>query len=127
MIEKIVTTCANITDYVYDKSMSGYEFMTKVMMKLNELIDYVNGFQEELDTKENSINITNSRLLDTQGNFTGTWFGDTYLNMSSLIDNNRDQLVYLASQFSDGQTGFVIDGGFFIDTGIDDNYNGGVF
>jgi len=127
MIEKIVTTCANITDYVYDKSMSGYEFMTKVMMKLNEVIDYVNLFSEDIDAKEDSINITNARKLSASGDFKGTWFGDNYLNISSLIDNNRDQLVYMASQFTDGQTGFVIDGGFFLETGIDDNYNGGVF
>lgn len=43
------------------------------------------------------------------------------------IRNNDDKIHYIANQFKDGQTGLVIDGGFFENDGIHKNYNGGYF
>lgn len=108
-------------------NMSTYEKLCYVIDKIKELIEFSNGWQAQLDQKEDSLNITNARKLDTSGNFTGTWFGETFLSIFSQVGLNNDLIKYLTGQFSDGQTGFVIDGGFFEETGIDRNFNGGVF
>lgn len=41
----------------------------------------------ELALKENSIDITNLRLLSPTGNFTGTWEGTTYADFQAQITN----------------------------------------
>lgn len=76
---------------------------------------------------EKSANITNARKLSALGNFTGTLNGVAISTMLNKINSNADALKYLSDQFSDGQTGLVIDGAFFEDDGIHKNYNGGVF
>lgn len=109
-------------------SMSTYQKLCYVLDKIKEIIDFVNTFQAELDEKEDSVNITNQRKLSESGDFTGTLAGrKNALQTTYEIDDNRQQIQYIASQFSDGQTGFVIDGGFFEETGIKANYNGGYF
>lgn len=109
-------------------SMSTYQKLCYVLEKTEEIVEYVNGFQGQLDGKENSSNITNNRKLSENGDFTGTLCGKkSACQIPDEIDNNRQQIQYLASQFSDGQTGYVIDGGFFQETGIKKNYNGGYF
>lgn len=109
-------------------------------MSVYEKLCYIKGFYDEvklklenvlgqLAAKEDSDNITNVRLLSDDGDFTGTLANKlkTALQVVQGIDNNRDQIQYLTGQFSDGQTGLVIDGGFFEETGINKNYDGGVF
>lgn len=91
---------------------------------VGELAQEIVGIPDKYETKEN---ITNARKLSPSGNFTGTWNGEKHETMRGNIDNNRDQIRYIANQFSDGQTGFVIDGGFFEESGIKANYNGGYF
>lgn len=81
-------------------------------------------FPSKYETKEN---ITTARKLSPTGNFTGTWQGETYTKVFGKVDTNNDLINYLTNQFSDGRTGLVIDGGFFEQTGIDKNYDGGVF
>lgn len=115
----------------FDESMS-------ILEKLNKVIEYLNQIghlkQEEwniiesmLTKKEDSINISNNRKLSPTGNFTGTIHGRNSLKLAADVDDNGDKISYLTNKFSDGQTGFVIDGGFFDEDGIRDNYNGGVF
>lgn len=93
-------------------------------LKVDELAQEILGISDTYETKEN---ITNVRKLSTNADFTGTWNGEQHLKVRGDIDNNRDNIQYLTNQFTDGQTGLVIDGGFFEDTGIKKNYNGGVF
>lgn len=76
---------------------------------------------------EKSETITRERKLSPKGDFSGTILGRAANLVLAGIDNNSDKIAYLVSQFSDGQTGLVIDGGFFEDSGIKKNYNGGMF
>lgn len=92
--------------------------------KVDELAQEIEDFS---DTYETKVNITNARKLSPSGNFTGTWFGKTFTKIFGKVDDNADMIEYLTNQFSDGRTGLVIDGGFFEETGIDKNYDGGVF
>lgn len=82
---------------------------------------------EALKEFEKSTDITNNRKLSPSGNFTGTISGRAANIVLAGIDNNRNQIQYIANQFSDGQTGLVIDGGFFDESGIRKSYNGGMF
>lgn len=109
-------------------SMSTYQKICYLLQKVGELVLKVTGFEGQLAAKEDSVNITNNRKLSPQGDFTGTLAGrKNALQVTYEIDDNREQVRYLNSQFSDGQTGLVIDGGFFEESGIKKNYNGGVF
>jgi len=92
--------------------------------KVDELGQEIQDISDTYETKEN---ITNSRKLSPSGNFTGKWNGKTYTEFYGEVDSNSDTLQYLVKQFSDGRTGLVIDGGFFEETGINKNYDGGVF
>jgi len=47
--------------------------------------------------------------------------------LASEVDNQGNQIQYLYNQFQDGQTGLVIDGGFFGDDDINKNYDGGTW
>jgi hypothetical protein len=76
---------------------------------------------------EKSVNISNNRKLSQKGDFTGSIFGLAANLLLSMVDLNTDQIRYLANQFSDGQTGLVIDGAYFENDGIHKNYNGGIF
>lgn len=129
MIEKIKYCAANVTQFVHKGANSIYELLLMALQKLDEVIDVVNGFETELDAKENSENITNSRKLSSDGDFNGTICGKkkTVCQVVQELDDNREQIQYIASQFADGQTGLVVDGGFFEESGIRKNYNGGVF
>lgn len=102
-----------------------------VIEKVKECISAVASFGEEIadipEKYETKENITTARKLSPTGNFTGTWQGETFSKVFGKVDNNNDLIEYLTNQFSDGQTGYVIDGGFFEETGISRNYNGGVF
>lgn len=100
------------------------ETVKSFVSKVDELAAEIVNIPKIYETKEN---ITNKRKLSPTGNFTGTWQGETYTKVFGKVDNNNDLIEYLTNQFSDGQTGLVIDGGFFEETGISRNYNGGVF
>jgi hypothetical protein len=112
-------------------SFSTYEKLCYVINLLKEVVEVTNGFSGDIEhlekTKEDSDNITLARQLSPTGNFTGSLDGRKVKNVLMQTDSNRDTINYLTTQFSDGQTGFVIDGGFFEDEGIDKNYDGGIF
>lgn len=131
MIEKIMDYCKTKKSFVFDNEFSIYELILKILEKVNEIIDFLNNrednIQKQLDKKEDSVNITNNRKLSPNGDFTGTIHGENSFTMLSEIDDNGDKIEYLTNQFSDGQTGLVVDGGFFTEDGIRNNYDGGVF
>lgn len=122
-------SCDTSLDFIEDGSMSMYEKLCFVVQRLKEALEKVDEVESKLDEKEDSINITENRKLSNDGDFTGTLANKakTALQVVQGIDNNRDQIQYLTNQFSDGQTGLVIDGGFYEETGIKKNYNGGVY
>lgn len=102
-----------------------------VIEKVQECVTAVQSFGQAIadipliyETKQN---ITNARKLSPSGNFTGKWNGKTYTQVFSKVDQNSDMIEYLTDRFTDGQTGLKIDGGFFEDTGIKKNYDGGIF
>lgn len=109
------------------QELSMLELSAKVAQKVNDMITTVNDFTATIAGKEDSSNITIARKLSSQGNFTGLLGGMAVTAVLDEMNNNKDQLQFIAQQFSDGQTGFVINGGFFSDTGIHANYSGGVF
>lgn len=101
-----------------------------VLQKLKEWDGQIQQFAVTLEAMkdyEKSADITSKRKLTPNGNFTGTIQGRASNLILAGIDGNAQQLKYLADQFADGQTGLVIDGGYFENEGIDRNYNGGRF
>ena len=94
---------------------------------VGELGEDVEGFQGQIDSKEDSSNITGSRRLSENGDFSGTLNGVAVSQVLTEIDSNGDQIEYLTGQFEEGQTGLVVDGGFFGDDIIDKGYDGGVW
>jgi len=109
------------------QELTEIQLLAKLIKTVNHIIENVNSFQGSIDGKENSVDITNKRKLSPTGNFTGSLYGQPVINVLGEIDSNKDKLLYLTNQFSDGQTGFVIDGGFFSSTGVARNFNGGLF
>lgn len=120
--------CTNQT--VYDtEQKTALELTAATAAKVNELVDEVNQVDAKIAAKEDSSNITNGRKLDNKGNFTGTWFSETYQSITAKINdalttakwclnaiNNRD--------YYDG----VFDGGLFTDPAVYDiEIDGGVF
>lgn len=109
-------------------SMTTIEKLCFVLESNEILTEQVENVENQLEAKEDSVNISDSRKLSVLGDFTGTLVNSkTALQVVEEIDDNRSQVKYLSSQFADGQTGLVIDGGFFEETGIRKNYNGGTF
>ena len=135
MLDKITKYCTNFKAFIYENSNSIYELLLKVLEKQDEIIDEVNLQEQEIidnyntlnAAKENKVDITNIRKLSPTGDFTGSIQGVNSLTLVTQVDNNEDQIEYLYSQFNDGQTGLVVNGGFFNDAIISNNYDGGVF
>lgn len=130
LILQPIVTSYPINDRNFDynhQELTTIQLIAKLLDTVNKIIEVTNGFDVKLLGKEDSINITNNRKLSPSGNFTGSIMGRLSSLVISEIDSNRDTLKYLINQFSDGQTGYVIDGGFFSSTGISRNYNGGLF
>jgi hypothetical protein len=99
----------------------------QIVKALSDEVENLKPNGDSLKDYERSATITGSRKLSSTGNFTGTVAGRAANLLLSEIDSNKNQINYIASQFANGQTGYVIDGGFFEDAGIRKNYNGGMF
>lgn len=118
----------NDRDFDYNhQELSSIKLIAKVIETVNNLIEHFNSFQGNIDRKEDSINITNNRKLSPTGDFSGSLLGKQVFNVLANIDSNEDKIKYIANQFSDGYTGLVIEGGFFEDSPIQRNYDGGIF
>lgn len=132
MLEKIVIAWQNFDSFVFDNSYSLYELVNTAVKKINEVIDFVNGFQSQITglntkfddkvasleaRKENSIDITNNRKLSVLGNFTGTILGRTILSIFSDIDNSLSLSQTLIAMVNSRESiGTIYDGGNFVDT-----------
>ncbi len=135
MIEYFSICATKAKEFIFgDNFLSPMEIIYKLIDKVNELIDYMNEMINGLAAKEDSINITGSRKLSEQGDFTGTWWGNPFsyfinwlTNNTNMINSNQDEINFLVNQFEDGATGLVIECGYFTDMGIDKNYDGGVW
>lgn len=128
MFEDYEDACKPSVKITDTGSMSTYQKLCYVLQKMAEFIVIMAGFESEIAAKEDSVNITNNRKLSEAGDFTGTLAGrKNALQATYEIDDNRDQIQFLSNQFADGATGLVIDGGFFDESGIKKNYNGGYF
>lgn len=103
------------------------EAMNILVGQFNIVVDFANEFDEKLKSKEDSRNITLNRKLSPNGNFTGDIHHIPSLQLIAQIDSNKDVLRNLVTQFADGYTGQVIDGGFFESGNIRRNYDGGLF
>ena len=120
--------CCDPPVAVENQSYSIPQKICKLISDVKDLSEKIDEAMVDIDEKEDSVNITNGRKLSEDGDFTGSLCNKkTACQIPDEIDNNRDQIQYLVNQFSDGQTGLVIDGGFFVETGIEKNYDGGVF
>jgi hypothetical protein len=109
------------------EELTTIELLARLVKKMDEVISLSNTVDSKIAGKEDSINITNKRKLSPSGNFTGSLDGKPVSNVLTNILDNTDKLIYLADQFSDGHTGLVVDGGFFENTAIEKNYDGGIF
>lgn len=129
MLSKIITNYpVNDRNFDYNhQELSQLQLLGKLVDTVNHLIDEINSFQGSIDGKEDSVNITRNRKLSSTGNFTGSIFGRMGNLVLSGIDSNSDKIRFLSGQFADGYTGQVIDGGFFYDSLIKRNYDGGIF
>lgn len=113
-------------DFTTDE-LTNIETTARIIKLVNEIIDILNNWNTNLEQYEKIANITNNRKLSPTGNFTGTLMGRLVSMVLASVDDSAQKIVYLANQFEDGQTGLVIDGGFFEADAIDKNYNGGIF
>lgn len=82
-----------------------------------------------IDLKEDSSFISSNRLLDSQGNFTGTWENETYADFKQQITNGetlyQNVIDLIAANPNIGLE--VIDGGFFLDGTTPTEIDGGNF
>ena len=71
--------CQKVIPLVYDDSLSYYEFLCKVLKKLNDLgitfNEFLSYIKSELDLRPTYEFINNNMKLSNEGDFTGSWFG----------------------------------------------------
>lgn len=73
--------------FIDDGSMEMYEKLCYVVTLLKEALAEFEGLDELLETFVTKIELTDQRLLDESGNFTGTWFGMMYDDLIDKIEN----------------------------------------
>lgn len=119
-----------VNDREYDfnnDELTSLELGGLLAKRINQILDFIREWNSGLELRELSSDITNKRKLSPNGDFTGTLHGKSSLSLFMQLDDHEDKVNYLTSQFADGQTGLVVDGGFFEETGIKRNYDGGRF
>lgn len=133
MISKLMEYCNITKNYIQEGTFSIYELLNLALQKLDEVIDYVNtnidSFQTQLNLKEDSSNITNSRRLDGVGNFTGTWFGETKASIDQKITDSTttyNSLIALINSLTNFNIE-VIDGKFFTTVELIEEIDAGDF
>jgi len=113
---------------VYDQEeLTALELAGRTTHTVNNVIGKVNTLDKRIRDKEDSSYLTNKRKLSEKGNFTGLIAGRNTKMVIAGIDNNEDKIQYISNQFADGQTGLIVDGGWFEESGIKKNYDGGRF
>ena len=109
------------------EELSTLEMIGRVAQKANEIMEVINNWQDNVDQRELSSDITVKRKLSPSGNFTGTIAGRLSSLVVADVEDAKDKIVFLAEQFADGQTGLVVDGGYFEGSEIKKSYDGGRF
>lgn len=75
-------------------SMSTYQKLCYVLDLIEEVVEFVNSFQTQLDDleerKEDSSNITSNRKLSETGDFTGTWVQESKSSVDARINNGQN-------------------------------------
>lgn len=65
----------NRQSIIDSEELTALELAGRSAAKTNEVVDWANGLQDDIDSREKSVDITNNRKLSPTGNFTGSWFG----------------------------------------------------
>lgn len=137
--EPTYKTCDTSLDFIDNGSMSNYEkmcFIIDELEKVNGLlndfqssIDEIDNFQDDLDLKEDSINISNSRKLSPNGDFTGTITGKSQESVFADIDDALSLTEDLIESINNRESiGLIYDGGSYLDTEPPTNIlDGGVY
>lgn len=115
---------------VDSEELTSLELVGRSTQKVNDIIDLVNTFQNQLDSKENSDNITNNRKLSLTGNFTGTLNGESIIKVLTDIASSLSLVLELEDIVNNSRDalGYIIDGGLFTQTDpADFNLDGGIF
>lgn len=97
--------------------MSTIEKLCYLIDKVGEIVVVVNGFDEIILNNQSDIEDLYNELSKTNSNV---------LDIEVKVDSNTDQIQFITSQFEEGATGLVIDGGFAGETEINKQYDGGV-
>lgn len=128
MLKKLCEVGMTAWNFIYEGSLSIYELLMKVIVKMDEVIDYVNKMQSQIDSfsktflnllakKEDSSNITNNRKLSAKGDFTGTLMGRTLMSIFADIRDSLSLCKTLIDMVNHRESiGTIYDGGFFVET-----------
>lgn len=125
-----IDTAYPLNDRMFDynkQELTTLQLLSKIVPKVNEVVEESNQVDGKIAGKEDKSHLTNNRKLSPSGNFTGSISGKSSTMVISEISSNTDKIQYLNGQFSSGQTGLIVDGGFFEGSNIIKNYDGGVF
>lgn len=111
----------------FDSTLSLLEKINLLKKEIDNVFIDRDAIYAELDTKESKQDLAENRKLSPNGDFTGTLKGRPILEIIAELDETQFKLQYLIGQFSRGQTGWLIDGGYFDNASIKFQYNGGDF
>lgn len=118
----------NDRSFDYNKQeLTPLQLMSKIVPIVNDVVEETNKVDNKIAQKEDSSNISKNRKLSSTGNFTGSLAGVPATHVLANVSDNADKIHYLSSQYEDGQTGLIVDGGFFENTLINKNYDGGAW
>lgn len=129
-LPKKYESCAKTySGYQRVKAPSLYDLMLKVIEWFNDTIEHVEVLEGELDAKEDSSNITGARKLSENGDFTGTWFGESKSSVDQKILNGQNlyQGVIDLINSNPELNIEIIDGGFFASSVIPEEIDAGDF
>lgn len=97
MIEKFMKFAKESHHFVYEQAYSVYELLLKNFEKLNEVIDFSNALEDNVNTRELSSNITTNRKLSELGNFTGSLNGESVTSVLANIDSIESNIDVVES------------------------------
>lgn len=111
------------------KSYSTLEKLCYLIKKVEELEVEIADAIENIDEKEDSINITINRKLSEIGDFTGTWFGETKTSVDLRIENGQNlyQEVIDLIESNPELNIEIIDGEFYLSTDPIEIIDGGSY
>jgi hypothetical protein len=110
------------------EELTALQLAARTAAKCNEVVNNVNGYQADIDSREKSALLSTNRKLSATGDFTGSINGKSTTQVLLEINEGRQLSAEVLELINQQEIiTHIIDGGLFTDVPGQQSYDGGLF